>query len=87
MEHMLVAKHYWGSDEPWDPSEMYIFLQLRPNGYFLKRLWIALKYICGKSSDSAYWADTMLDKEQARDLRTLLDNFINDRTHEEHPSS
>lgn len=74
IEHMMVASYFDYRDD-W-PPEFYVHLQIRPNGSVLKRIWYALKYVCGKSSDSAYWADTLLNTNNATRLRDMLNDFL-----------
>jgi hypothetical protein len=85
IEHMAVID-FWsidfdeveikGQDIRHEYPEMYLHLQIRPHGSIWKRIYVAVRYLFGKDTDSAYWADTMISENQAIQIRDLMQRMI-----------
>ena len=55
-----------------DEKEVYTDVQLRQYRNVFKRVWVALKYVCGYTSRYGVWDCTLLEKEGIEVLHAFL---------------
>ena len=77
-EHLL--RFYWWKEgvREDDPDWQYLCAQIQMSHYqgFFKRVWAAIKYIFGSRSQG--WAEALLLKEQAIELRDICNEYLED---------
>ena len=68
-----------------EEAELFISVQLNQRYGFWRRGWLALQYVWGKRSrfGGGHWDEGSFSVEDARDLQSLLDNFIAMSVHPE----
>jgi len=54
-----------------DDGEYWLHMQMTPWGGFFRRLWRAIKYVCGKLDDP-HWGETILSPENRQQIVDFL---------------
>ena len=75
LSHMFVfTKH-----EPYrnDPPEMFLQVHLVPTNLF-DRIKRAFKYIFNMSCNYGDWAEVIIEKKQAEEIKSVMTEFVND---------
>jgi hypothetical protein len=71
-EHILMVNYF--PDE--DYTELYLSVQLTQHRSFLKRCWVALKYIFGYECKYGHWDCHSFKKENVKALVTLFNKYL-----------
>lgn len=74
-DHSLVVNLYrWGPED----LELIVDTQLTQYQGFFTRCWAAFKYIIKYSSSGSNWESTCLSVDSCKELKSLLETYINE---------
>ena len=76
MAHQFVVSWY-PEDDDWNDL-LYITIHLSQSSGFWRRLWDGLKYIFGHKCRFGAFDEVLLNVEDAKRLRDILDRFISE---------
>lgn len=63
------ASFWWNEDD----KSLYVTIHLITHRNPFKRIWVALKYICGYSSNFGEWDEFLFKPEDEKELREWLE--------------
>ena len=80
MEHMFCFVYFEDAKKHIDPhwsDELYLEVQMISNKEWYKRVWAAIKYVFGHTSNYGHWDSASISPEEAVRMVELLNRFIN----------
>ncbi len=72
-EHVL---RFTLDDATYEDREIYVSMFLNPDYRWWRRIWSALRYLFGKKCNYGHFDVWLMRDEDAKRLRTMLDEFI-----------
>lgn len=69
-------EHTIGIDFDTVEKEVALHVQLSQYRNVFKRIWVAIKYVCGYESKYGHWDVTLMNEEKFMDLYNLMSRYI-----------
>jgi hypothetical protein len=80
VEH-VVRYTFYPDDALYDPADRLVYVTMFLNQYrsFWKRIWVAIKYVFGYKCKYGHFDCTMVNVDEATNLRNFLNEFVGDK--------